>query len=113
MSYLRWIVKEDEDAPALKEEDLLLPNDVKLVEDYKGNQLLLFASPVGHPVGAGPEQGAEAGGVRRRPVMRGPAACGRRRAFSASWARPAYGGPHPFYSGGKHHEGLCGQRRHH
>ena len=42
--YLRWIVKEDEDAPALKEEDLLLPNDAKLVEDYKGNQLLLFAS---------------------------------------------------------------------
>ena len=42
---LRWIVKEDEDAPALKEEDLLLPNDVKLVEDYKGDQLLLFASP--------------------------------------------------------------------
>ena len=31
-------------APALKEEDLLLPNDAKLVEDYKGNQLLLFAS---------------------------------------------------------------------
>ena len=24
--------------------DLLLPNDAKLVEDYKGNQLLLFAS---------------------------------------------------------------------
>ncbi len=42
--YLRWIVTEDEDAPPLKEEDLLLPNDVKLVEDYKGNQLLLFAS---------------------------------------------------------------------
>ena len=42
--YLRWIVKEDEDDPALKEEDLLLPNDAKLVEDYKGNQLLLFAS---------------------------------------------------------------------
>ena len=42
--YLRWIVKEDEDAPALKEEDLLLPNDAKLVEDYNGNQLLLFAS---------------------------------------------------------------------
>ena len=42
---LRWIVKEDEDAPALKEEDLLLPNGVKLVEDYKGNQLLLFSSP--------------------------------------------------------------------
>ena len=42
--YLRWIVKEDEDAPPLKEEDLLLPNDAKLVEDYKGNQLLLFAS---------------------------------------------------------------------
>ena len=30
--------------PPLKEEDLLLPNDAKLVEDYKGNQLLLFAS---------------------------------------------------------------------
>ena len=43
--YLRWIVKENEDAQPLKEEDLLLPNDVKLVEDYKGNQLLLFASP--------------------------------------------------------------------
>ena len=42
--YLRWIVKEDEDAQPLKEEDLLLPNDAKLVEDYKGNQLLLFAS---------------------------------------------------------------------
>ena len=38
--YLRWIVKEDEDAQPLKEEDLLLPNDAKLVEDYKGNQLL-------------------------------------------------------------------------
>jgi len=42
--YLRWIVRE-EDAEPLKEEDLLLPSDVKLVEDYKGNQLLLFASP--------------------------------------------------------------------
>jgi len=42
--YLRWIVREEEDAPLLKEEDLLLPNDAKLVEDYKGNQLLLFAS---------------------------------------------------------------------
>ena len=41
--YLRWIVRE-EDAPPLKEEDLLLPNDAKLVEDYKGNQLLLFGS---------------------------------------------------------------------
>ena len=29
----------------MKEDDLLLPSDVKLVEDYKGNQLLLFASP--------------------------------------------------------------------
>ena len=38
-------VKEDEDAQPLKEEDLLLPSDVKLVEDYKGNQLLLFSSP--------------------------------------------------------------------
>ena len=42
--YLRWIVR-DEDAEPLKEEDLLLPGDAKLVEDYKGNQLLLFASP--------------------------------------------------------------------
>ena len=44
VSMVRWIVREDEDAEPLKEEDLLLPNDVKLVEDYKGNQLLLFAS---------------------------------------------------------------------
>jgi len=42
--YLRWVVREDENAEPLKEEDLLLPNDAKLVEDYKGNQLLLFAS---------------------------------------------------------------------
>ena len=42
--YLRWIVRE-EDAEPLKEDDLLLSSDVKLVEDYKGNQLLLFASP--------------------------------------------------------------------
>ena len=42
--YLRWIVKEDEDAPPLMEEDLLLPNDAKLVEDYKGNKLLLFGA---------------------------------------------------------------------
>ena len=40
----RWIVTEDEEAPALREDDLLLPHDAKLVEDYKGNQLLLFAS---------------------------------------------------------------------
>ena len=43
--YLRWIVRDDPDAPPLKEEDLLLPNDAKLVEDYKGTQLLLFVSP--------------------------------------------------------------------
>ncbi|MGE4276331.1 MAG: EF-Tu/IF-2/RF-3 family GTPase, partial [Lawsonibacter sp.] len=42
--YLRWIVREEDDPFVYKEEDLLLPNDVKLVEDYKGNQLLLFAS---------------------------------------------------------------------
>ena len=42
--YLRWIVRDDPDAPPLKEEDLLLPNDAKLVEDYKGNQLILFAA---------------------------------------------------------------------
>ena len=41
--YLRWIIRE-EDAPPYKEDDLLLPNDAKLVEDYKGGQLLLFAS---------------------------------------------------------------------
>ena len=40
--YLRWITTEDGE-PA-KEEDLILGSDVKLVEDYKGNQLLLFAS---------------------------------------------------------------------
>ncbi len=38
--YLRWI-----DSPApVKEDELTLGTDVKLVEDYKGNQLLLFAS---------------------------------------------------------------------
>ena len=42
--YLRWIIKEDEDAQPIKEDDLLLPSDVKLVEDYKGNKLLLFSS---------------------------------------------------------------------
>ena len=40
--YLRWI-DHDGDEP-LKEEDLILGTDVKLVEDYKGRQLLLFAS---------------------------------------------------------------------
>ncbi|MPM19244.1 Peptide chain release factor 3 [bioreactor metagenome] len=38
--YLRWI----ESPGAVKEEDLVLGTDVKLVEDFKGNQLLLFAS---------------------------------------------------------------------
>ncbi len=40
--YLRWI--ETEDGEPVKEEDLILGSDVKLVEDYKGRQLLLFAS---------------------------------------------------------------------
>ena len=40
--YLRWITTETGE-PA-KEDELILPTDAKLVEDYKGNQLLLFAS---------------------------------------------------------------------
>ena len=40
--YLRWI--ETESGEPVKEEDLILGTDVKLVEDYKGNQLLLFGS---------------------------------------------------------------------
>ncbi len=40
--YLRW-VEHDGDEP-LRADDLTLPNDAMLVEDYKGNQLLLFAS---------------------------------------------------------------------
>ena len=40
--YLQWI-KTDDGEP-VKEEDLILGTDVKLVEDYKGNQLLLFGS---------------------------------------------------------------------
>ena len=40
--YLRWITTDD--GEPVKEEDLILGTDVKLVEDYKGNQLLLFAS---------------------------------------------------------------------
>ena len=38
--YLRWIKEPEE----FHETDLILGNDTKLVEDYKGNQLLLFAS---------------------------------------------------------------------
>ena len=40
--YLRWI--ETDDGQPVKEEDLTLGTDTKLVEDYKGNQLLLFGS---------------------------------------------------------------------
>ena len=40
--HLRWIEHEGEEP--LREEDLILPNDAKLVEDYKGNQLLLFSA---------------------------------------------------------------------
>ena len=43
--HLRWIVPNEENSVPYKQEDLLLPNDVKLVEDYKDNQLLLFSSP--------------------------------------------------------------------
>jgi peptide chain release factor 3 len=38
--FLRWI---ESDEP-VKEDELILGSDTKLVEDYKGNQLLLFAS---------------------------------------------------------------------
>jgi peptide chain release factor 3 len=41
--YLRRILR-DEDAEPLREDDLTLGTDVKLVEDYHGRQLLLFAS---------------------------------------------------------------------
>ena len=37
-------MKEDEDAPAPEGGGPAPANDAKLVEDYKGNQLLLFAS---------------------------------------------------------------------
>ncbi len=40
--YLRWL--ETDDGEHVREDDLILGTDVKLVEDYKGNQLLLFAS---------------------------------------------------------------------
>ncbi|MCI8595087.1 MAG: peptide chain release factor 3, partial [Oscillospiraceae bacterium] len=40
--YLRWI--ETESGEPVKEDELILGTDGKLVEDYKGNQLLLFAS---------------------------------------------------------------------
>ena len=40
--FLRW-VEHDGDAP-LREDELILPSDAKLVEDFKGNQLLLFSS---------------------------------------------------------------------
>ena len=40
--YLRW-VEHDGEQP-LREDELVLPSDAKLVEDYKGNQLLLFSA---------------------------------------------------------------------
>ncbi len=40
--YLRW-VEHDGDQP-LRDDSLTLPSDAKLVEDFKGNQLLLFTS---------------------------------------------------------------------
>ncbi|MFI3250103.1 MAG: EF-Tu/IF-2/RF-3 family GTPase, partial [Eubacteriales bacterium] len=40
---LRWIVPQ-EGAPPIKEDEIILPNDCKLVEDYRENQLILFAS---------------------------------------------------------------------
>ena len=42
--YLRWIERTDGVEEPVKEEDLNLGTDTKLVEDYKGNQLLLFGS---------------------------------------------------------------------
>nr|WP_243414259.1 peptide chain release factor 3 [Pseudoflavonifractor phocaeensis] len=42
--YLRWIERTDGIEEPVKEEDLNLGTDTKLVEDYKGNQLLLFGS---------------------------------------------------------------------
>lgn len=38
--FLRWI----EEPADVQEDELILPSDVKLVEDYKGGRLLLFAS---------------------------------------------------------------------
>ena len=40
--YLRWI--ETDDGEPVKKNRIILGTDVKLVEDYKGNQLLLFGS---------------------------------------------------------------------
>ena len=40
--HLRWIGTESDEP--VREDELILPTDAKLVEDYKGNQLLLFSS---------------------------------------------------------------------
>lgn len=40
--HLRWI--DAQDGEPVKEDELILGTDVKLVEDYKGHQLLLFSS---------------------------------------------------------------------
>ena len=40
--YLRWISTED--GEKVEQDSLILPTDAKLVEDYKGNQLLLFSA---------------------------------------------------------------------
>ena len=58
------------DGEPVKEEDLILGTDVKLVEDYKGNQLLLFASP--WAIQCGPER-SDGRAVRwRRTDLRRP-----------------------------------------
>ena len=40
--FLRWVEHDGDEK--LREDDLILPSDAKLVEDFKGNQLLLFSS---------------------------------------------------------------------
>ena len=40
--YLRWVEHDGEEP--VREDELILPSDAKLVEDYKGNQLLLFSA---------------------------------------------------------------------
>ena len=67
--YLRWV--EQRWRTSLSEaDDLILPNDAKLVEDYKGNQLLPLRLPVGHQLDGGAQQAVDPAGVRRGKILK-------------------------------------------
>ena len=68
--YLRWIVKEDEDAPCPERGGPAAPQRRQAGGGLQGQPAAAVRLPVVHPVGAGPEQEPEAGRVRRGQVLR-------------------------------------------